>query len=128
MKPNRLRNRLALIVGVSVMGLFGVTVYAAGPMALAPPATDPGWTFTGSLNARRNNHTATVLPNGKVLVAGGNAGASTQAILNSVELYDPATGTWSLTGTLNVPRYHSTATLLPNGKIPSQEEYLTLRP
>ncbi len=88
-----------------------------GPTASARPATDPGWAFTGSLNARRNSHTATVLPNGKVLVAGGNSGTGIHDILRSAELYDPATGTWSLTGSMDVPRYHSTATLLPNGKV-----------
>jgi N-acetylneuraminic acid mutarotase len=68
------------------------------------------WSGTGSLNIARNDHTATLLPNGKVLVAGGSG-------LNSAELYDPATGTWSVTGSLNIARVGHTATLLPNGKV-----------
>jgi hypothetical protein len=50
------------------------------------------------------------LPNGKVLVAGGRS-------LSSSELYDPATGTWTATGSLANERYGHTATLLPNGKV-----------
>ena len=73
------------------------------------------WTATGSLNTARYQHTATLLPNGKVLVAGGiNSGIG---YLTSAELYDPATGTWTTTGSLNTARYHHTATLLPNGKV-----------
>ena len=51
---------------------------------------------------RTLDHTATLLPNGKVLVAGG---LITAASLASAELYDPASGTWSATGSLNTARY-----------------------
>jgi N-acetylneuraminic acid mutarotase len=76
------------------------------------------WTGTGNLNTSRFAHTAALLPNGKVLVLGGYDGSHPLNILNSAELYDPATGTWSITGNLNTPRagWH-TATLLPNGKV-----------
>jgi hypothetical protein len=77
-------------------------------------AQTPGWSLTGSLNTSRYLPTATLLPNGKVLVAGGSLNG---APLNSAELYDPAVGTWSFTGSLNMPRYLHTATLLPNGKV-----------
>ena len=60
------------------------------------------WTATGSLNTARYYHTATLLPNGKVLVAGGSDGSGP---LSSAELYDPASGTWSATGSLNTARY-----------------------
>ncbi len=60
-------------------------------------------------------HSATLLPNGKVLVAGGaQYGLFT---LTSAELYDPATGTWTATGSLTGGRTGHTATLLPNGKV-----------
>ena len=60
------------------------------------------WTATGSLTTARDCHTATLLPNGKVLVAGGLTMA---AILASAELYDPASGTWTATGSLDTARY-----------------------
>ena len=72
------------------------------------------WTLTGSLSDARNDHTATLLPNGNVLVAGGDGGFAGFA---SAELYDPASGTWTVTGSLNTTRSNFTATLLPNGKV-----------
>ena len=60
-------------------------------------------------------HTTTLLPSGKMLVAGGyndNSGA-----ISCAETYDPSTGVWMTTGALNTARYHHTATLLPNGKV-----------
>ena len=77
-------------------------------------ATTPTWVPAGHLNTARHSHTATLLPNGKVLVTGG---ANTSTILNSAELYDPATGTWSVTGSLNTARIYHTATLLQSGKV-----------
>jgi hypothetical protein len=71
------------------------------------------WSTTGSMATARYLHTATLLPNGKVLVAGGYGGGCS----NSAELYDPAAGTWSSTGNLATARESHTATLLPNGKI-----------
>ena len=56
-----------------------------------------------------------MLPNGKVLVAGG-VDIDGHA-LASAELYDPASGTWTATGSLATARDDHTATLLPNGKV-----------
>jgi hypothetical protein len=55
-----------------------------------------------------------LLPNGKVLVAGGINGGGPTA---SAEIYDPATGTWTITGSLNNARFLDTATLLSNGLV-----------
>src|SRR2546429_636629 len=78
-----------------------------------PVLIDPSWVPTGSVFTARSRHTATLLPNGKVLVAGGNNGPA----LSSAELYDPATGMWAATGSLGTARERPTATLLPNGKV-----------
>jgi hypothetical protein len=65
------------------------------------------------LGNARGFHTATLLPNGKVLVAGG----FTDIILSYAELYDPGTGTWTATGSLGTARWVHTATLLASGKV-----------
>src|SRR5262249_42014988 len=62
-------------------------------------------------------HTATLLPNGKVLVAGGAYGDFVFIATRSAWLYDPSTGKWTPTGDLNGGRANHTATLLPNGKV-----------
>ena len=65
------------------------------------PATGT-FTPTGSLNTARYNHTAMLLNNGMVLIAGG---FGSKGILASAELYNPATGTFTLAGNLNINRY-----------------------
>src|SRR5262245_51589519 len=79
-----------------------------------PVMIDPSWTATGSMGTARYYHTATLLPNGKVLVAGGHNGIT---FVSSAELYDPASGTWTSTGSMGTERVQHTATLLPNGKV-----------
>jgi len=81
-----------------------------------PLLVDPVWTNAGagSLSTARDSHTATLLPNGKVLVVGGRYSTTMYA---TAELYDPATGIWSTTGSLSTGRVYHTATLLPNGKV-----------
>jgi Kelch motif/Galactose oxidase, central domain len=77
------------------------------------------WKATDSMAVARKLHTATLLPDGKVLVAGGvdsDDDASFRS-LASAELYDPRTGTWSATGSMLHPRAWHTATLLPNGLV-----------
>ena len=80
------------------------------------PATG-AWTQTGSLFVGRYAHTATLLPNGKVLVAGGINPTSNPVTISSAEIYDPATGTWTVTGSMNSPRESQSAVLLPSGKV-----------
>jgi hypothetical protein len=75
------------------------------------------WASTGSLNTRRTGHTATLLPNGKVLAAGGLNRPFNYTTINSAELYDPVSGGWSFTGNLRTARYLHTATLLRNGQV-----------
>jgi hypothetical protein len=75
---------------------------------------DVAWSTTGVLNTARDQHTATLLSDGRVLVAGGHGGGG---YLSSAELYDPASGTWSTTGSMNAVRTDHTATPLPGGRV-----------
>jgi WD40 repeat protein len=86
------------------------------PLGLRYPlVVDPSWTTTGSINTARVDHTATLLPNGKVLVTGGRGNGNNS--LASAELYDPQAATWTTTGSMSTAREGHTATLLPNGKV-----------
>jgi hypothetical protein len=86
----------------------------AGLVLVQPCAGGSGvFNDTGNLGTARLYHTATLLPNGKVLAAGGAGGSG----LTSAELYDPASGTWTATGRLATARSHHTATLLLNGTV-----------
>ena len=71
---------------------------------------------TGSLATARFGHTATLLPSGKVLIAGGT-GISYSSARSSAELYDPVEGTFTPTGSMATARWFHTATLLPSGKV-----------
>ncbi len=68
----------------------------------------------GPMLAERQSHSAILLPDGKVLIAGGS---DRIVILASAELFDPATGSFSDTGPMTTPRAAHEATLLPNGKV-----------
>jgi uncharacterized repeat protein (TIGR03803 family) len=72
------------------------------------------WSYTGSLNNYREGHTATLLQNGRVLVAGG---WGAPGAFPSVELYNPSTGTWTVTNSMNTARWFHAATLLTNGQV-----------
>jgi hypothetical protein len=85
------------------------------PDALGEASTGLQGVFvpTGSMTLARSGHTATLLPNGKVLIAGGD----NHGDLASVELYDPVAGTFTATGSMTAGREFHTATLLGNGKV-----------
>ena len=68
----------------------------------------------GTMTIARAFHTATLLADGSIPIAGGRYN---QQLLSSAELYDPATGTFSETGAMTAARDSHTATLLPSGKV-----------
>jgi len=75
------------------------------------------FTATGSMTTPRYQYAAALLANGQVLIAGGWSDPAISVYLASAELYDPATGTFSATGSMTTVRVDPTATLLPNGQV-----------
>jgi hypothetical protein len=73
------------------------------------------WTLTGAMATARRGHTASLLPDGRVLVAGGRD--ATKAIIAGAEIFDPATGNWSATGAMVDARFRSEATVLSDGRV-----------
>jgi WD40 repeat protein len=99
--------RTLVLVGFFPLGLL------TGTAVPALAGSSGTWMTTGSMNTAREAHTATLLPNSQVLVAGGFNGN----VLASAELYDPARGKWIASGSLSTARDGGTATLLPNGQV-----------
>jgi hypothetical protein len=93
--------------------LTGVPVVAAGEATVT--VVSSGYFHpTASMGTGRADQTATLLPNGKVLIAGGRDGSTP---LRTAELFDPATDTFSPTGDMAQARRGHTATLLADGKV-----------
>ena len=134
---------LAAVIGVGVLGWsvsrpdpgpgvstspsvprLSASPSSASPSSASPdsspslvPARAPAWTATGAMTTARMRYTATLLLDGKVLVAGGVTGQNGDRSTNSAELYDPGSGTWSATGSMQGARASHTATLLQNGTV-----------
>lgn len=101
---------------------------AASPNSTATPTpslspttrTQPAFVPTGSMTVARGDSAATLLKDGKVLLAGGNGGfgpAAVDATYASAELYDPATGRFSSTGSMTAARSGAAAVLLADGRV-----------
>ena len=78
------------------------------------PAASARWLPVAPMSIPRSLHTATLLPNGKVLVAGG---LSTGTVEASAEIYDPATGTWEAANSMSETRVGHYAFLLDDGRV-----------
>ena len=108
---------------VLVTGGYGFSGLDGELDPIPPPALDSAEVYdpatgtfipTGKMNSARAGHTATLLPNGKVLIAGGENNSTTLA---TAEIYDPAIRSFTATGSMGTPRASHTATLLTDGNV-----------
>jgi N-acetylneuraminic acid mutarotase len=82
------------------------------------------WSWAAPMSTPRALATATRLPDGRVLVVGGDetwqgadSNGASQQVLSSAEIYDPVAGSWQSAGAMSVPRATHSAALLPNGRV-----------
>lgn len=121
---NRFSGSLTRLPDGRVLHSGGYNGHGTGPTYNTADIYDPSmdsWSATGSMAAVRLGHRAILLtigPNaGKVLVTGGSDRAPSNTSTSGCELYDPGSGTWSATGSLNESRNSHTATLLLSGQV-----------
>jgi WD40 repeat protein len=106
----------SLIVAKAITGGILQSVAKPFTVTVPQPVFETGsFVPTGSVAVARYAYSATLLPDGKVLIAGGQT--PSQGGVDSAELYDPATGVFTATGNMVVGRVYHTATLLPSGKV-----------
>ncbi|BDU77020.1 Kelch repeat-containing protein [Mesoterricola sediminis] len=114
----RLKDGRVLVVGgrdSTCLFTCPVTIWRSAE--LFDPATGT-WSDTGSMAQGRTGHTATLLPDGRVLIAGGTSPDLLDTDVSSlVEVWDPATGVFTVAGNLLRPRSNHTATLLGDGTL-----------
>ena len=108
-----LRDGQVLIAGGFKKGPDGYSQIYSLTAELFDPKTEL-FVRTGDMNVRRAGHTATLLPSGKVLIAGG---FMANGITASAEVYDPSSQTFVPVGSMSVARGASTATILANGDV-----------
>ena len=109
----RLRDGRVLICGGTATGQVGGVLASA---EIYDPAART-FTPTGSMTVPRAGQTITMLRDGRVLLTGGVKNVGFRSELASAEIYDPASGTFSATGSMSVPREGHTATLLRDGRV-----------
>ena len=99
-------------ISLALVGLLALFLTGAS----SPTTTEVGRVIrAASMHERRADHTATLLPDGRVLIAGGMV--ENGVFLNSAELFDPAKGMFAATASMQSRRVGHSATLLPNGKV-----------
>lgn len=107
-----------LRAGFQRIAVFTLLLLCFAPLKTAK-ASNGHSTLTSTPSVARCGASATLLPNGEVLVVGGITEHSdfSKEILASAEIFDPVTDTWSNAESLGCPRYHHSAIVLPNGKV-----------
>src|ERR1700730_7846194 len=126
-RPSPRRPRLAhlqVAAAVAALLLLGIGIGWMRTTSMTASTLFGNWSTVTGMAVPRAYQTATLLPNGKVLVVGGRGLLAVSApweqarnAISSAELYDPTTRRWSSAGTLSTPRFGHTATLLTNGKV-----------
>jgi hypothetical protein len=118
---SRLRRRLMMLAHVLLlMGAMAATTFVVPLLeeALLARAANGAVTRAVMMSVPRSAHTATLLQDGRVLLAGGMISVRGDEVLTaSTEIYDPQTGTLTPGGNLSMPRAGHTATLLKNGDV-----------
>ncbi|WP_067455271.1 Kelch repeat-containing protein [Actinomadura macra] len=113
----RLADGRVLAAG-GIGGTFSVPPGELASAEIYDPSTET-WTPTGSMGQARYFHSANLLPDGRVLVAGGTSVRDDESYrtLDSAELFDPDTGTWSETGPMTGARTGHPAVSLLDGRV-----------
>ncbi len=120
MAESRFHHTATLLPGGRVIVTGGEQLSGGGgrvPLSgaeLYDPATN-SWSRAPRMAVRRDNHTATLMPGGRVLVAGG--GSRTRGFVRSSEVYDPSSNRWSSAGRMREPRGFHAMTLLPDRRV-----------
>ena len=109
----RLRDGRVLLCGGTATGQVGGVLSSA---ELFDPVART-FTPTGSMTVPRSGQTITMLRDGRVLLTGGVQNVGFRSELSSAEIYDPAAGSFSATGSMSVPREGHTATMLRDGRV-----------
>jgi hypothetical protein len=113
-----LKDGRVLIVGGRKDGTTASDEYDLKTAELYDPASGT-FSATGSMSMPREGQTATLLPDGRVLVARGSASVDSPGLgsYTSAEIYNPVTGTFSVTGSMATGPQEDTATLLNDGRV-----------
>ncbi|WP_438034893.1 CBM96 family carbohydrate-binding protein [Sorangium sp. So ce204] len=84
-------------------------------------AATPRWRNVAPMSVARRHHNATLLPDGQVLVTGGTSASgfnNPDGAVLPAEIWNPVTEAWTVVASMQIPRlYHSTAVLLPDGRV-----------
>ncbi len=121
--PTVMYDGTVLTVGGGNVGEIGIFKAAADAEVVDLNDKDPQWRRVAPMANPRRHHNATPLPDKTILVTGGqregyNGSPITEIGVRVAEVYDPAADSWTTLSAMKVPRgYHSTAVLLPDGRV-----------